>query len=277
MGLELLCVGASAVMVGVLAALVVCGARLYLNLLCSEHEITELKRDLAQAEQALQSAQLSNRERLHDARSVLAGLAGGISVLTRNGSPERRDLRRMLVAELDRLQSLLDPNEPEPITDFQLDQALEPVLLAHRLDNEDIRCELDPVVVRGRPHATAAVLDNILRNAHTHAPGAAVNIEMSTDGQSVVVVRVGDDGPGIPRAECATVLRAGVRGSTARGAGSGLGLHSAATAMAKQDGFLRIDRRTDGGTMVTFSLPLSAAVLPRLNARRSLAALTEAS
>lgn len=276
MGLELLCIAASAATLGLLASLIACGARLYLSLLRSEQEIVQLHRELGQVEQELQTAHLANRERLHDARSVLAGLAGGISVLTRNGSPERRDLRRMLVAELDRLQSLLDPNDPEPITDFELDKALEPVLLAHQLDNEDIRCDLDAVLVRGRPHATAAVLDNILRNAHTHAPGATINIDVQAEADTVMV-RVGDDGPGIPRAECAAVLRAGVRGSTALGVGSGLGLHSAASTMAKQDGYLRIDRRRDGGTMVTFSLPLSPAALPQLNRRRSLAALTEAS
>lgn len=276
MGLELLCVCASTITLGVLAALVVCGARLYLSLERSEREILELHCELAQAEQTLQATQLTHRECLHDARSILAGLAGGISVLTRNASPDRRDLRRMLVAELDRLQSLLDPNESEPITDFELDKVLEPVLVAHRLDNEDIYCDIDPVVVRGRPHATAAVLDNILRNAHTHAPGATISVDVHADRDSVLV-RVGDNGPGISRAECATVLHAGVRGSGARGPGSGLGLHSAATTMAKQDGHLHIDRRRDGGTMVTFSLPISPAALPLLKARRSLAALTEAS
>jgi signal transduction histidine kinase len=182
----------------------------------------------------------------------------------------------MLLAELDRLQSLLDPNESEPITDFELGKALEPVLLAHRLDHEDIRCDIDPVVVRGRPHATAAVLDNILRNAHAHAPGATINIDTRADDASVTV-RVGDNGPGIPRAECAAVLHPGVRGSTARGTGSGLGLHSAATTMAKQNGHLRIDRRRDGGTMVTFSLPVSPVAVSQLKPRRALAALTEAS
>jgi signal transduction histidine kinase len=250
--------------------------KLFGSLRRAEQENTALQIEIVELEHQLHRSQLAHRERLHDARSVLAGLAGGINVLTRNGSPERRDLRRMLVAELDRLQSLLDANDPEPITDFELDKALEPVLLAHRLDNEDIRCELAPIVVRGRPHATAAVLDNILRNAQTHAPGASVNIDMSTAGGSVVV-RVGDDGPGIPRAECVDVLRPGVRGSTARGPGSGLGLHSAASAMAKQQGYLRIDRRRDGGTMVTFSLPLSPATLPRLSARHSMSELTEAS
>ena len=241
-----------------------------------EHENTALQIELAQIECDRSRTELAYRERLHDARSALAGLSGGISVLTRNASPERRDLRRMLIAEIDRLESLLDANEPEPITDFELDKALEPVLLAHRLANEDIRCELDPVVVRGRPHATAAVLDNILRNAHTHAPGATINIDMRTD-DDAVVVRVGDDGPGIPRSECAEVLRPGVRGSTARGAGSGLGLHSAATAMAKQHGYLSIDRCRAGGTLVTFSLPISSTGSARPGASTSMAKLTEAS
>jgi hypothetical protein len=47
--------------------------------------------------------------------------------------------------------------------------------------------------------------------------------------------------------------------------------------MAKQNGHLRIDRRRDGGTMVTFSLPVSPVAVSQLKPRRALAALTEAS
>lgn len=242
-----------------------------------EHENTALRIEVAQADSDLRREQLAHRERLHDARSALIGLVGGMTVLMRNASPDRRDLQRMITSEFDRLQALLDPNAPEPITDFELGKALEPVLLAHRLDNEDIRCDLDPIMVRGRPHATAAVLDNILRNVSDHAPGARVSIDMSTTDDESVVIRVVDDGPGIPHAECADVLRPGVRGSTALGAGSGLGLHSAASTMAKQHGYLHVDRRSVGGTLVTFSLPLSPTASAGLSAPRTIARLTEAS
>lgn len=259
----------------VLLALVA-AVRLFAKLRRTAYANTALQIELAQREFDLRRMELAHRERLHDARSVLAGLAGGITVLTRKASSDRRDLQRMLVAELDRLQFLLDPAAPEAITDFELGRALEPVLLAHRLNDEDIHCDLDAVTVRGRPHATAAVLDNILRNVRTHAPGAEVSIGMSVDEDSVVIT-VGDDGPGIPRSECLDVLRPGVRGSTARGAGSGLGLHSAASTMAKQHGYLRVDRGIAGGTTVTFALPLSPPAAVPLGRPRSVARLTEAS
>jgi len=262
----------AAVAVGALIAAI----RLFGALRRARHDNTALQVELAELEHELRQTQLTHRERLHDARSVLTGLAGGIRVLTRNTSADRRDLQRMLVCELDRAQSLLDPNAPEPITEFDLGEALAPVLLAHRLDNQHINCDLDSITVRGRPRATAAVLDNVLRNAGVHAPGAAVTINTRVE-EDWVVVFVGDDGPGIPRSECVDVLRPGVRGSTARGAGSGLGLHSAATTMTSQHGYLRVDRGVSGGTLVTFALPLSPEALPRLSTRRSVARLTEAS
>ena len=71
---------------------------------------------------------------------------------------------------------------------------------------------------------------------------------------------VEDDGPGIPDEERARVVLAGVRGSTARGVGEGLGLSSALRAMTGQGGALRVEQRSGGGTRVVLTWPLVAPV-----------------
>jgi signal transduction histidine kinase len=68
---------------------------------------------------------------------------------------------------------------------------------------------------------------------------------------------VEDDGPGVPVDEREQVLRCGVRGSTARGFGEGLGLHSSLVAMEGQGGALRLEQRDGGGTRVVLTLPLA--------------------
>jgi signal transduction histidine kinase len=110
----------------------------------------------------------------------------------------------------------------------------------------------------GYPRATATVLDNLLRNTHRHAPGARALVTARTVGSRVEIV-VSDDGPGIPSDERDGVLRAGVRGSRARGAGSGFGLYSAARAMTAQGGSLRIGSAPSGGTRVVLRMPAASA------------------
>jgi signal transduction histidine kinase len=110
------------------------------------------------------------------------------------------------------------------------------------------------VRVIGRPRATATVLDNLLRNAHRHANGSHVLIAATTfAGRATIAVT--DDGPGIPIAEREAVLRPGIRGSQARGEGSGFGLYSAARAMAAQDGSLTVDGNASGGTRIVLHMP----------------------
>jgi signal transduction histidine kinase len=217
-----------------------------------------LAAELAQTQRELAHLRRAQRERLHDARSAVAGLLGASTMLARgrNAAVDPERVGTLLAAEATRLQALLDVDVVEPITEFGLRDALLSVLLAHELDGAAIHAEIGDVRVSGRARATASAIDNLIRNARTHAPGAAISVYVMSDAQTASVV-VEDDGPGIPRAERERVLLAGVRGSTARGAGSGLGLHNAASTMGAQSGALRLCARTGGGTRVVCTLPLA--------------------
>ncbi len=236
-----------------------------------EEETADLIGSLVTVRQALTRLERSGRERLHDARSAVVGVIGAAELLTEprpatlspQESGERPtldadELRRLIGAELRRLQCLLDIGPVDEPADVDLAESLAAVVEMHRLDGLTVHTELAPLVVRGRTQAIATGLDNLLRNVRRHAPGAQAWVRVtSMGGQACVVVE--DDGPGIPEAEQRRVLQPGLRGSTARGPGDGLGLSSAVAAMAAQDGSLSVDRAPSGGTRVTLRLPLAPA------------------
>lgn len=225
-----------------------------------EESAAHLVRTVTRLQGSLAAIEVADRERLHDARSAVVGVIGASELLAAPaGHVDADRLRRLITAELRRVQSVLDPRADEPSAEFDLAEALAPVVLSHQLHDRPVVSAVQPVVVVGRARATATVLDNLLRNASVHAPGARVTVRTEVLGRHVAVV-VEDDGPGIPEADRARVLRAGVRGAAAHGDGEGLGLHSSLSAMRAQGGSLCLESGEGVGTRVTFTLPIAAAV-----------------
>jgi signal transduction histidine kinase len=216
--------------------------------------------ELAQARAEHASTERQALGRLHDARSIALALMGASRQLARPDGPSADQAARlieMMNAELRRLQGVLPGDATEPISQFNLNEALSPVILAHCLTGAPVQVAVPDVQVVGRPGATATVVANLLANARTHAPGATVTVraEASTDIVSLVVE---DDGPGIPALERARVLQFGTRGSSASGAGSGIGLYTAAARMTDQAGTLQVAERDGGGTCLVLTLPAAS-------------------
>jgi signal transduction histidine kinase len=221
---------------------------------------SDLTRALIDTERRLAQIEEHQRQRLHDARSAVMGVVGASKLLAQpdlSTSVDPALLHAMVTNELDRLQGLLAIEEREPIVEFELADALSVVVLARRMDGTAIDFDCTNVRVVGRPRATATVIDNLLRNAHIHAPRSRVCITARTIGLEAEIV-VSDNGPGIPMRERTHVLQAGVRGASARGSGSGLGLYSAERAMIAQSGSLRIGGTLGGGTRIALRLPAAA-------------------
>ena len=215
-----------------------------------------LAKALLDAQRQLAKTQQMYRERLHDARSAVIGVVGASHLLSQPTAlavPDPQRLHELMAAELGRLQETLDTDSVEPIGEFALIDVLEPVVLAHRLAGGVIDVELGVVRVVGRPTATATVVANLLANARVHAPGARVDLRTDRQGSNVVLV-VDDDGAGIPERDRQRVLLPGERGST-QSAGSGIGLYTAASAMADQAGMLHLTESPSGGTRAVVTLP----------------------
>jgi signal transduction histidine kinase len=181
--------------------------------------------------------------------------------------PER--LHRMMTAELYRLGAVLDPDQQEPVVEFDLADVLDPLVLAHRIAGAEITVGLSATGVIGRPAAFATAVANILTNARTHAPGTPITIEAAAVGDTVMLT-VADQGPGIAPAHRASVLEHGVRGIDSPG--SGIGLHTAAAAMQVQGGSLEIGGAPGGGAAIRLTLPAARPMATTKEPVRSLVA-----
>jgi signal transduction histidine kinase len=111
---------------------------------------------------------------------------------------------------------------------------------------EEWRIEIDPVRIR-------EVLLNVLGNAVQHAPEGHVAIDVQPNTRDVVL-RVCDDGPGIPADELPRLFERFHKGRNSKG--SGLGLAIAKKLVEAHGGRISVTSTVGIGTTVTITLPL---------------------
>jgi signal transduction histidine kinase len=115
----------------------------------------------------------------------------------------------------------------------------------------------DGALARANDHDVDQILDNLIENAISYAPGE-VAIESGARGRNAFVV-VADRGPGIPPEELDRVTDRFYRGRGASAGGSGLGLSIAASHAERWGGSLEVGRRDGGGTRIEVRLPAAEA------------------
>jgi signal transduction histidine kinase len=117
--------------------------------------------------------------------------------------------------------------------------------------------ETEPVWVRGHAEALFRAVRNLIENAIRHTPpGVSIEVEVSADG----VVRVRDDGPGVPDADRERIFRRFWRRDRAKGDSRGLGLTIVARVAEAHDGTIAVDNSPDGGAVFTLRLrPVSSS------------------
>ncbi|MFB6122188.1 MAG: PAS domain S-box protein [Haloferacaceae archaeon] len=114
--------------------------------------------------------------------------------------------------------------------------------------------EIPDVEVRAN-ELLGAVFRNLLNNAVQHnVDDPWVQVGVSRDG-AAAVVRVADDGPGIPDSMKDQVFEHGTKGD--HSAGTGLGLHLVETLVRQYGGDIDVADRTPTGTVFTVRLPLA--------------------
>jgi signal transduction histidine kinase len=119
--------------------------------------------------------------------------------------------------------------------------------------------DVTPVQVRGDASQLRRLLRNLVDNAGRHAATAVALSVAETDGD--VVLRVDDDGPGIPIGDRVRVFERFVRLDVARDreqGGTGLGLSIAAQVVAAHGGVVTIGEAPLGGARVEVRLPRHA-------------------
>ncbi|MEW2304378.1 ATP-binding protein [Streptomyces sp. NPDC006655] len=220
----------------------------------------------------------------HELRTPLASIAGYAELMDRGTDRIEAGLAwRRVNAESARMRSLVEGllllarlDEGHPLQSAEVDLAAlvaEAVWDARAAGADHVwQLELDPdgsALVLGDEARLRQVAANLLANARIHTPaGTTVTATVETT-PDTAVIRVRDDGPGIPPDLLPTVFERFTRADTSRTraggleGGSGLGLAIVAAITTAHGG--RIDvRSTPGHTEFTVELP--SARLPPADA-----------
>jgi signal transduction histidine kinase len=108
-----------------------------------------------------------------------------------------------------------------------------------------------PVWVRGHAEALFRAVRNLVDNAIRHTPGGgSIEVHVSADG----IVRVIDDGPGVPEAERESIFRRFWRRDRTQAESRGLGLAIVARVAETHDGSITVENRPEGGAVFTLRL-----------------------
>ncbi|CAN5452670.1 hypothetical protein BH23ACT6_BH23ACT6_27760 [soil metagenome] len=212
------------------------------------------------AEARIEVELATQAEREHEAVNALAAIEGATRTLQRYQDrldPQAREqLAEAVSGEVHRLQQLVRVAPAVPVTGrFRLSEAFAAVITCARWQGSTVSCDIpDHLVAIGQPAETAQVLQNLLQNAARYADGEVVVRASLRDGR--VVIRVEDDGPGIPEDERTEIFSRGIRGSTAGSEpGSGLGLYISARLMREQGGDIAVESSPSGGGCFALTLP----------------------
>ncbi|MEV0634094.1 ATP-binding protein [Streptomyces sp. NPDC050619] len=211
----------------------------------------------------------------HELRTPLASIAGYAELMNRGTDPIEPVLAwRRVSAESARMTGLVEDllllarlDEGRPLRSAEVDLAVlaaEAVWDARAVGGgHDWQLELPldaPALVVGDETRLRQALANLLANARTHTPGGTTVVTSVEATDARCVLRVRDDGPGIPPALLPTVFERFTRADSSRSrpdagsGGSGLGLAVAAAITAAHGGRIEVDS-VPGRTRFTLELP----------------------
>ena len=240
--------------------------------------LNEMLERLRESTEAMQRALLATRrfaaDAGHEMRTPLTSLRANLDALERNPDlpPEQRDrLVRDTLAEQERIVHLLEglqalargeAAESLPREPVELGDLVDTALYAARKRHPQVRYELDERIgdatVRGWANGVRLVVDNLLDNAALHGrPEGHVRVGLSRE-NGALLVRVEDDGPGIPEGERERLLEPFARGELANASGTGLGLAIVSQQVALHGGQMQLAESGLGGLGVEVRLPVDA-------------------
>src|SRR2546430_3810224 len=127
-----------------------------------------------------------------------------------------------------------------------------------------------PLFGRGDRRRTAEVVAGLVHNATKYAPeGTRISVRIER-GDDRAVIRVQDEGPGVPPHERARIFEPYARGA-AHGdlPGSGIGLFASRRVVEGQGGDLWVEDAAGGGAVFSLTVPLARAPTPAASRGRA--------
>jgi len=211
----------------------------------------------------------------HDLRTPLTTIQGYVELLPKVGPLNERQSQFVERVEgsvqniTDLINDLLDIRRIEAELDLEMepcdlrdliDDAVEPLRALAEEKAQTLRWERPEglPVVRANPRRLKQVVTNLVNNAIKYTPeGGRVSVEAAQDDDHVVV-RVIDNGIGIPPSEQPHIFDRFYRvesEETADIKGTGLGLSIVKAVIEKHNGRVWVDSTPGGGSIFTFVLP----------------------
>jgi two-component system, OmpR family, sensor histidine kinase PrrB len=232
--------------------------------------LARLQSSSAAMARALEATRRFAADAGHELRTPLTGLRANLDTLERNPDldpHQRAALLRESTAEQERIVHLIDglqalargdAADALPREDVELGDLVDAAVFSARRRHPGVTFELretaGEATLNGWAGGLRLIVDNLLDNAALHG-GDRVVLELQ-DGDGGWLLRIADDGPGIPPQQRERLLQPFARGDT-RASGSGLGLAIVAQQVALHGGELRLADSPLGGLAVEVRLPLS--------------------
>jgi two-component system phosphate regulon sensor histidine kinase PhoR len=197
----------------------------------------------------------------HEVRTPLAGLKSASETLEQGAAREHeQQLRHIMQRQITRIERLVnDLSELNRIETGELVLQKQPVPLRNVLEDladefrfavsgEDATAMIDPLRAQ-------QIFTNLLDNARKHGRGD-VTVEIGRE-NGEAIVKVSDEGPGIPPQELDRVFHRFYRVDRSRSEpGTGLGLAIAKHLVALHGGSIRAYNRAEGGATFEVRLPI---------------------
>jgi two-component system sensor histidine kinase ChvG len=214
----------------------------------------------------------------HELKNPLASIRTAVEMLAEvKGAEERQRFVRIILEEVARMESQLsevaeitrigarlpaEHQEPVPVNGL-----LEQIAERFRMRETGLRFVVEQpaeiVTVRASAARLTQVFENIVENAASFSPaGSSVRVSLSRSGAGEAVIRVKDEGPGIPDAHRARIFDRffSYRPEEGRRSGrphAGLGLAIAKTIVEGYGGGIDAANNPEGGATFTVRLPAS--------------------
>jgi signal transduction histidine kinase len=233
--------------------------------------LARLQESSAAMQRALDATRRFAGDAGHELRTPLTGMRANLDSLDRNPDlpPEQRQaLVREIAAEQERIVHLIEglqalargdaadslPREDVELADL-VDAAVYSARRRHPATSFELEEDVGDATVRGWANGLRLVVDNLLDNAALHGrAGGRVHTRLQLDGTSAIL-RVDDDGPGIPPADRERLLQPFARGATTS-RGTGLGLAIVSQQVGLHRGLMTLSESRLGGLQVEIRLPI---------------------
>ncbi|MDO5115652.1 MAG: ATP-binding protein [Synergistaceae bacterium] len=195
----------------------------------------------------------------HDLRTPLARIQLRLDRIEPDELRERfaanvEEIRSIIEQGLELARSLHTSEKAAPLDVVAFVESIADDMEGGAVRIGDMPEDESPLLVCARPTCLRRSIENLLTNAVNYAGGAVISVEKE---KSKVVIRVEDDGPGIPEELLEKVFEPYYRleGSRNReSGGTGLGLSIARNMVLLNDGSLVLKNRPQGGLCAIITL-----------------------